>query len=522
MSYRPITPCHTPCGASITVVLGLVIFVASSSVLAGANETERPNIVFILADDLGYGDLRCFNPESKIATPQIDKLAAEGMRFTDAHSGSAVCTPTRYGILTGRYAWRTRLAEGVLGGYSPPLIAPNRLTVPLMLRRQGYRTSAIGKWHLGLGWGTEQQTKFDDSIEQKVDLMAVHYDRPFTNGPTTRGFDRFFGISASLDMPPYIFLRNDRCVGIPTTQKTYIRRGPAQKDFDAEDVLPALTREAVSYLDTQKVNQERRPFFLYLALTAPHTPIVPTDRFRGRSQLGPYADFVTQVDSAIGEVIQSLDRNGLRNNTLLIVTSDNGCSPSADFPALGRHGHNPSGPWRGYKADIFEGGHRIPFIARWPSRVKPSSTCEDTICLTDLMATTGAIVGETIPIDMGEDSFSILPDLLGTASGPVREATVHHSVNGSFAIRQGAWKLILCSDSGGWSSPRPGSAEAKGLPRVQLYDLTRDPGERKNLQFDHPEIVDRLTRLLDRYVSDGRSTRGKKLENDRTVNLRGS
>ncbi len=257
-------------------------------------------------------------------------------------------------------------------------------------------------------------------------------------------------------------------------------------------------------------------------MTAPHTPIVPTDGFRDRTRLGPYGDFVAQVDDVVGEVLRALDRNGLAGNTLVMFTSDNGCSPSADFPALARLGHNPSGPLRGYKADIFEGGHRIPFIARWPGRVKAGSTCADTICLTDLMATVAAIVGETLPDDMGEDSVSILPDLLGTAAGPLHEATVHHSVNGSFAIRQGPWKLILCPDSGGWSPPRPGSVEAKGLPPVQLYDLSRDPGERRNVQADHREIVDRLTRLLERYTTQGRSTPGKPLKNDRDVLIRGS
>ena len=444
------------------------------------------------------------------------------MRFTDAHSAAAVCTPTRYGILTGRYAWRSRLRQGVLGGYSPPLIEPGRLTVASFLRRRGYRTAGIGKWHLGLGWATAQPVAFGDAVDPRVDLTAVRYDRPFSGGPTTSGFDRFFGISASLDMPPYIFLRDDRCVGVPTTEKTYIRKGPAHKDFEAADVLPALAREAVTCLGDRMSDAEGRPSFLYLALTAPHTPIVPTDGFRGRTRLGPYGDFVAQVDAVVGEVLQALDRIGLGDNTLVIVTSDNGCSPSADFPALARLDHNPSGPFRGYKADIFEGGHRIPFIARWHGRVRAGSTCDDTICLTDLMATMAAIVGDTLPGDGGEDSVSILPDLLGTAAGPVREATVHHSVNGSFAIRQGSWKLILCPDSGGWSPPRPGSAEAKGLPPVQLYDLTRDPGERRNVQADHPEIVDRLTRLLERYVSEGRSTAGKPLKNDVDVNLRGS
>jgi arylsulfatase A len=522
MGYRTNTIHRSSPARLLTVIAGLLILIAPASGRAGPDAKGRPDVVYILADDLGYGDLRCFNPESKIATPHLDRLAARGMRFTDAHSGSAVCTPTRYGILTGRYAWRSRLEQGVLGGYSPPLIEPGRQTVAALLRRHGYRTAAIGKWHLGLGWATEKPTAFGDEVDPRGDLTAVRYDRAFSGGPTTLGFDRFFGISASLDMPPYIFLRDDRCIGVPTTEKTYIRKGPAEKEFEAADVLPALAREAVSFLGARNGDAERRPSFLHLALTAPHTPIVPIEDFHGRTGLGPYGDFVAQVDAVVGEVLQALERNGMAENTLVIVTSDNGCSPSADFPALARLGHNPSGPLRGYKADIFEGGHRIPFVARWPGRVKAGATCNDTICLTDLMATVAAIVGEPMPVDMGEDSVSILPDLLGTAAGPVREATVHHSVNGSFAIRQGSWKLILSPDSGGWSPPRPGSPEAKGLPPVQLYELTRDPGERQNVQAEHPEIVDRLTKLLQRYVSDGRSTPGNPRKNDGRVNLRGS
>ncbi len=480
--------------------------------------SARPNIVYILADDLGYGDVRCFNPGGKIPTPNIDRLAAQGVRFTDAHSGSGVCTPTRYGILTGRYAWRSRLQRGVLGGYSPPLIEPGRMTVPSMLRQHGYLTNCIGKWHLGLGWSVDGRSSFGDEIEPLGDIGQVRYDRPFSGGPTSLGFDHYFGIAASLDMPPYLFLRDDHCLALPTTEKTFIRKGPAHRDFEADAVLPALAREAASYIETRRRAADGRPFFLYLALTAPHTPIVPTAAFRGRTGLGPYADFVAQVDDVVGELVRTLDRDGLGDDTLVILTGDNGCSPEADLPALARRGHRPSGPFRGAKADLFEGGHRVPFVARWRGRVRPGTTCDDTVCLTDLIATCAAIVGATLPDDAGEDSVSILPDLLGTATGSVREATVHHSINGSFAIRQGPWKLILCPDSGGWSDPRPGSDQAKGLPAVQLYDLKQDPGERRNLRAEHPEVVERLERLLKRYVSEGRSTPGQSRRNDVEVN----
>jgi len=464
---------------------------------------DPPNIVYILADDLGSGDVSCINRESKLATAHIDRLAAQGMLFTDAHSGSALCSPTRYGILTGRYSWRTRLQQGVLEGFSPPLIDPKRLTVPSLLRSRGYHTACIGKWHLGWDWAGKPG--------------QVDYTAPIRNGPTAAGFDAFYGISASLDMPPYIWIENDRAVGVPTATKAFHRPGPAHPDFEAIDVLPMLTRKAVDYLDQR--GKERRPFFLYLPLNAPHTPILPTPEFQGKSGLGKYGDFVLQVDATVGEVVKALDRNGLSDRTLVIVTSDNGCSPSADLPALLRQGHNPNHVFRGHKADIFEGGHRVPFVVRWPGRIRPGTRSDDTICHTDLLATCAEIVGVPLPDDAGEDSVSLLPVLTGGAKGPIREATVHHSGNGSFSIRQGQWKLELCPDSGGWSAPRPGKDDSSKLPPVQLYDLSQDPGERKNVQADHPAEVERLTQLLKSYLEKGRSTPGKPQSNDVSVVL---
>jgi arylsulfatase A-like enzyme len=473
------------------------------SVLPGAVAAERPNVVYILADDLGYGDVGCLNPATKIPTPNVDRLASQGMVFTDAHSGSAVCTPTRYGILTGRYAWRTRLKSGVLGGYSPPLIEPGRLTVAQLLKNKGYQTACMGKWHLGVAWQRSDAGEFGDAVDPTGGVASVRYDLPVRDGPTARGFDSYFGISASLDMPPYIFLRDNRCEGVPTVEKTWIRKGPAHKDFEAVDVLPALTREAVGFIASHA--KESRPFFLYLALTAPHTPILPTPEYAGRNELGAYADFVTQVDDTVGRVLVALARGGVDGETLVIFTSDNGCSPAAGFDELVRRGHRPSGPFRGTKADVFEGGHRVPFVARWPGKVKPGARCDDTVCLTDLIATCASIVGADLPDDAAEDSVDLLPDLLGTAKGPLREATVHHSINGSFAIRQGAWKLALCADSGGWSAPRPGRDDVSKLPPIQLHNLADDPSETRNLQAERPEVVERLTRLLDRYRSEGRS-----------------
>ncbi len=509
--------------------LGILGFALTAAITAAT--PFKPNIVFILADDLGYGDVRCLNPEGKIATPHIDRLAGEGMIFTDAHSSSAVCSPTRYGILTGRYNWRSRLKSGVLGGMSPPLIEPGRLTVPALLKAHGYHTAAIGKWHLGLAWTLQPGAKgFTDTIEKGEDGWRVDFTKPITRGPIQIGFDYYFGIAASLDMVPYTFIENDRVTKLPTEDKAFpmmvgraalTRKGPAASGFEAAEVLPTLTRRAVEYIG-QRTRQAKagHPFFLYLPLTTPHTPIAPTADWQSQSGLNPYADFVMQTDASVGAVLASLEAHGLVKDTLVIMTSDNGCSPEARFPELLARGHNPNFHFRGNKADIFEGGHHIPFLARWPGHVRPGTRSEQIICLNDLLATCADVLGVALPANAGEDSVSILPALEGRATAPLREAIVHHSINGSFAIRQGRWKLALCRDSGGWSAPRPGAKETENLPAVQLFDLSADVAEAKNRQAEEPEVVSRLTRLLERYVADGRSTPGAPQTNTTPVMIR--
>jgi arylsulfatase A len=513
---------------SVLVFAGIALGVYFNGLLgliaADAPAPRHPNILFILCDDLGYGDVRCLNPEGKIPTPNIDKLAAAGMVFTDAHSSSAVCSPTRYGILTGRYNWRSRLKSGVLGGMSPRLIEPDRLTVPALLRRHGYHTAAIGKWHLGMDWVRKPGAKeFGDNIEKGEDGWRVDFSKPIRNGPTAAGFDYYFGISASLDMVPYAFIENERVTAVPSVDKAFpmmferaggtTRKGPAAADFEAENVLPMLTRKATDYVGERAADAKAgKPFFLYLPLNAPHTPIVPAKEWQGKSGLNPYADFVMQTDSSIGQVLQALEKNALHESTLVIFTSDNGCSPEAKFGELLAKGHNPSFHFRGSKADIYEGGHRIPFIARWPGRIKPGTRSDQLICLNDLMATCADILRVKLPGDAGEDSVSLLPALLGETDKPLREAIVHHSINGSFAIRQGNWKLVLCPDSGGWSTPRPGQTNANHLPLVQLYDLAADIAEKQNVQQNHPDVVERLTKLLKKYVTDGRSAPGAQLQ----------
>lgn len=478
---------------------------------SAANAAVRPNIIVILADDLGYGDLQCLNPEGKIATPHLDRLAREGMIFTDAHSGSAVCTPTRYGLLTGRYAWRTRLKSGVLGGYSRPLIEAGRLTIGSLTKQRGYATACVGKWHLGMdlplkdGGVADDHGSFGKGYARAWD---VDYAGPIKTGPNAVGFDYYFGISASLDMSPYLFIENDRFTEIPTREKKIVRNGPAGDNFEAVKVLPEITEKALAFIAGQAAAaRDGKPFLLYFPLNAPHAPVVPNDEWRGKSGINDYADFVMQVDDTVGRVLAALDAGGIADNTLIFVTSDNGCSPTANFKALAAKGHFPSYHFRGYKADIFDGGHRVPFIARWPGKVAAGSHSDQTICLTDFMATLADIVDVKLPDDAGEDSVSILPALLAEAKAPLREAIVHHSINGSFAIRQGDWKLELCRDSGGWSEPRPGSKNAGGLPDLQLYNLASDVGEQRNVYAEHPAIVDELTALLQRYQADGRSVR---------------
>jgi arylsulfatase A-like enzyme len=402
--------------------------------------------------------------------------------------------------MTGRYNWRTKLQSGVLNGYSEPLIAKGRLTVPGLLKQKGYRTGCVGKWHLGMGIDKDQTSPV------------------ISDGPTTRGFDYYFGISASLDMPPFAFIENDRFTEPLTAKKKWLREGPAGERFEAIDVLPTLTKKAIEFI--QQSAKSNQSYFLYLPLASPHTPIVPSEAWQGKSKVGAYGDFVMETDWALGEVLSAIDASGAGRNTLVIMTSDNGCSKAAGIQELQSLGHYPSGDLRGSKADIFDGGHRVPFIVRWPDRIQAGTASDQTICHTDLIATCAELIGVTLPDDAGEDSVSILPALLGQDKAPLHEAVVHHSINGSFAIRQGKWKLELCASSGGWSDPKPGSADAKQLPSVQLYDLQSDLAESQNVQAKYPDEVQRLTKLLERFIDEGRSTPGARQPNDSKIEVR--
>ena len=474
----------------------------------------QPNIVYILADDLGYGDVHALNPDRcKIATPSMDRLCAEGMAFTDCHATSSICSPSRYSILTGRYDWRTRLQHGALPPDAPPLISRGRLTVGDFFKQRGYVTAALGKWHLGLLFDKKDFTK------------------PITDGPLQHGFDYFFGITASLDMAPYVFIENDHFTAIPSTTKKFpsfmygtnalpgpTRLGPAAPDFEAVDVLPKLTKKAIEYIGER--GADKKPFFLYLALPSPHTPVVPTKEWQGKSSIGPFGDYVMETDWSVGQVMKAVDDAGIRDKTLIIFASDNGPAPAIGLDKFEAMGHFPSAQFRGYKSDIWDGGHRIPFVVRWPGTIKAHSRSAQIVCLVDLMATCADLLHAKLPHDAGEDSVSLLPAFLGADRGPLHQAIVNHSGgNGRFAIRQGNWKLELCPGSGGWGQPGDDAALKAGLPSIQLYNMQDDIGEKLNIEGNNSEVVTNLVKLLEKIVADGRSTAGPRLTNDVPVDI---
>ncbi len=482
---------------------------------------KDPNIIYILADDMGYGDISKFNPDGKISTPNLDQLANEGMIFTDAHTSSSVCTPTRYGILTGRYNWRSELKSGVLTGKSKSLIPTNRTTIASMLKEQGYQTAFIGKWHLGWNWTLKDSIDTSGIGWNKEDFDIIDFTKPVINNPNDLGFDYAYGHSGSLDMAPYVYVENGRVTAQPDTSTvntgkySWWREGPTGSDFDHEDVTPNFFRRANKFISENA--RSDTPFFLYLALPSPHTPILPTKEWQAISNLNPYADFVIMIDSYIGELINEIEKAGIEKNTMIIFTADNGCSPAAGIVELQDMGHYPSYIYRGHKADIYEGGHRVPFIVKWPERIDKDVVNDQIISTTDLMATLAEIVDYSLSENEGEDSYSMLHLFNGNkADNSIRETIVHHSINGSFAIRRGEWKLIMAPGSGGWSFPNPAKDKSTidTLPPIQLYNLIDDPGETINLQKENPELVADLKSILIKYIEDGRSTPGRPQKND--------
>lgn len=470
---------------------------------------EKPNIIVILADDMGVDSVSAFNDQLGFKTPHIDALVQSGMSFTDAHSGSAVCTPTRYGLLTGRYSWRSRLKKGIIPKWDTPLIEEERLTIGSMLQQHGYHTACIGKWHLGWNWpfkSTEPVPVGKGSTLKKMASEGIDWSRPITGGPVDRGFDYHFGDDV-INWEPFVYIENDRALGAPDPNNKW---RTADSDWAEDRVLPTITSKAVSYIEKQA--KREKPFFLYFPMTSPHSPIAPSEKFKGISGISPYVDFVIETDDSVGQLVEAVKRSGIAKNTLILFTADNGTSlrfPKKDGSY--KHAVNFEVNVRGGKADIWEGGHKVPFIVSWPGKVNPGSANKTPICLTDIMATAAELVEHNLPDSAAEDSVSLLPALNGKTftRGPI----INHSISGKFAIRDGKWKLAFCPGSGGWSKPKDAEATKMKLPEIQLYNLEADPKESRNLINEKPEQAQHLTAKLSDLITKGRSTPGAPQKN---------
>lgn len=487
--------------------------------------SKKPNIIMILTDDLGYGDISCLNPRSQIHTGNIDRLAEEGMCLTDCHSSSALCTPSRYALMTGRYNWRSRLKSLVLPGHSSHLIETGRETIASLLQRSGYRTAAVGKWHLGMDWQTKNGftlplTYFEKNAAADLMMEGIDFTAPIQNGPTTRGFDYFYGMPASLDQPPFVHIENDRAITQPVemigkneldrsgaSDQYAVEYGPAEAGYDPSKIVPEMDNKVLELVD--KYADGDQPFFIYYPTLAVHGPLAPSEEYKGKSGLNAYADFVLQVDGFVGRLDKLLHDKGIADDTILIFTSDNGCSPVADYPTLISKGHNPSYIYRGWKGDIWEGGHRIPFIVRWPGKIQPGTSSDALTCLVDMFATVSEITGTGYADNAGEDSVSMLPLWTGEADH-TREDLVHHAAMGGYSLRKGDWKMCFCHDSNGMRPPEP---KTENTPPYQLYHIDADIGEHFNLYGTQPEVEQDMLSALSRYVREGRSTPGAPQEN---------
>jgi arylsulfatase A len=501
------------------VVLFFCVFLSVGNIVFGKDTRAFPNIVLILADDMGYGEPA--HAGGLIPTPALDQLAAEGLRFTDAHTSSSVCTPTRYGILTGRYNWRSRLKRGVLIQVNAKaLMDPKRLSLAGFLQEQGYHTGMVGKWHLGADWKVSTEKSVHD-VGKNFSSWKVDYSKPFRGGPLDHGFDQAFFILSSLDMPPYLYLEGDRALSIPSLNKSYPhneyndyhRTGAAAEDFEASECLAKWASRSRSYIKEQAADKEK-PFFLYLPLSSPHTPVTPGKLFKGKyKQYSWYADFIAETDWVVGQVLEELKASGVDDNTLVIYTSDNGFATYVEIPKMLAAGYKPSGDLRGAKTSIYEGGHRVPFLVRWPGKVKAGSQSDSVVCTTDFYATFADILDKSADIlpNAAEDSFSFYPCMKGEHT-EIRPSIIHHSIGGKFAIRKGDWKLLLTAKENGWTIPSVKiSAQGKA---VQLYNLNADPSESKNLEDLHPEKINELVSDLAKAFRDGRTTPGPMQSNE--------
>jgi len=507
-----------------SVALALGLLAAWPSTAEADHHGAKPNILFILADDLGYGDVGCYNPEAKAPTPNIDRLAKEGMRFTDAHSPSTVCTPTRYSLLTGRMAFRNGMKGVFTGAGGPCLIEDDRLTIAGMLRGQGYATAMFGKWHVGLTFYDKEGKPITKNGLEAVE--RIDYSQPITGGPIDRGFDHFFGTACCPTTDwLYAYIDGDKIPMPPTgiVNRKPLPKHPYSRDnrpgmiapgFDLEEVDMVFLQKSLEFLEEHKKKSPDKPFFLFHSAQAVHLPSFAGRAFKGKTKAGPHGDFIFELDYIIGLLMSKLDQLGYGGNTLVFFSSDNGPEVPTVIDMRKIHQHDGARPWRGVKRDQWEGGHRVPFIARWPKQIKAGSTSAQTICLTDVMATCAALTGAAIPRNAAEDSYNILPVLLGQAGDkPVREYTLHQTISLALAIRHGSWKYLNHKGSGGNNYGREGEWGMKqfALPERapnapgQLYDLAKDPGETTNLYNEHPEIVKALKAKLDEYKTSGRS-----------------
>ncbi len=497
---------------------GLGFLVAAAGLNIAVAIEDLPNIVIILADDFGVGDIQAHFPDNKIATPNLDRLVRQGMSITDAHSPSAVCSPTRYGLLTGRYSWRTRLQEWVIAAYEPPLITEGRPTLPGFLKKKGYHTACIGKWHLGWHWSGPQPSRMTE-VRNGQKTLQWDFTKPIREGPTQCGFDYYYGVDLP-NLPPFTFIENDRVVTQPTakykldpTEGVVLPRGsvgtPMAPRWRMQEILPRITRRAVQYVHDQA--KHSKPFFLYFSMTSPHEPIVPSQPFRGKSGIAPIADFVMETDWSAGQVIKAVDEAGIADNTLVVFTADNGHSHYTGWEKLVEVGHMPSGPYRGHKGDIWEGGHRVPLVVRWPKHIEAGKGSNQMVSLTDIFATCAEIVGADLPAEGAEDSLSFLPSLLGKPSDDSRTMLVNHSNHGEFAYRDGPWKLVF-------KMRGRNLQQSRGMKTIaELYNLDSDIGEKNDLSMKHPDVVQRMTDALKELIDRGTSSVDRKAANDTVV-----
>jgi arylsulfatase A len=489
-----------------------------------AGAVGLPNLLVILADDLGYGDVRCYNEASKIATPHIDRLAREGMRFTDAHSPATVCTPSRYSLMTGQMAFRVpnggRVFEGIGG---PSLIAPGRLTLPAMLRTKGYATACIGKWHVGLTFFDQAGAPVRDQGVKAV--QRVDFSRRIEGGPMDHGFDRFFGTACCPTTDwLYAFIEGDR-VPVPPSglldrsklpKHPYAndcRTGLIAPDFPMEEVDLVFLKKSREFLEQHVRQSPGQPFFLYHAAQAVHLPSFAAPHFKGKTLAGPHGDFIHQLDWTVGELMATLERLGLEDDTIVIFTSDNGPETTSVVHMRADQAHDGARPWRGVKRDDWEGGHRVPFVVRWPGRVKPNTTSAQLTSLTDVMATVAEVIHVKLPDTAAEDSFSMLSAWRGDVSASIRPYMLQQAFGGvrTLSIRRGPWKYLDHQGSGGNRYENDPGLKPFILPDTapgalgQLYNLDSDPGETKNLAGEQPELVRELKALLDESKVTGRS-----------------